>query len=169
MAGSAALSTLETIERSQYAEGLGYDGLLIVSPWYQVHTQRKLYAHFKAVRDAVTLPIMIYNNPAVTGIHLSVDLLERMATDGIIQYVKDANPDPYNLARLKMRWATRSACSTATTATCWAAWPSGRLVGFRAPRTSIPSAGRNWCIYASTKAIMTPPANYGTKSCRLST
>lgn len=107
MAGTAALSTVETIERSRFAEQMGYDGLLIISPWYQVHTQRELYAHFKAVRNAVTLPIMIYNNPAVTGIHLGADLLERMADDGIIQYVKDANPDPYGLARLKIRLGDR--------------------------------------------------------------
>lgn len=103
LAGTAAMSTSETIERSEYAERLGFDGLLIISPWYQVHTQREIYAHFKALRDAVSLPIMIYNNPPVTGIELGVDLLEQLANEDIIQYVKDASSDPYNLCRLKMR------------------------------------------------------------------
>ena len=103
LAGTAAMSTAETIERSQYAERLGCDGLLVISPWYQVHTQREIYAHFKALRDAVSLPIMIYNNPPVTSIELGIDLLERLANDGIIQYIKDANSDPYLLSRLKMR------------------------------------------------------------------
>ncbi len=103
LAGGAGLSTAETIERSQYAEKAGFDGLLVISPWYQVHTQRELYAHFKALRNAVNIPIMIYNNPPVTGVQLSVELLSRLANEGIVQYLKDADSDPYNLARLKMR------------------------------------------------------------------
>jgi 4-hydroxy-tetrahydrodipicolinate synthase len=103
IAGTAGMSTPETIERSRYAERLGYDGLLVISPWYQVHTQRELYAHFKALRNAVSIPIMIYNNPPVTGVQLGVELLERLAREGIVQYLKDADSDPYKLARLKMR------------------------------------------------------------------
>ena len=102
LAGGADLSTAAAIERCRFAEGLGYDGLLIISPWYQVHTTREVYAHFKAVRDAVPLPIMIYNNPPVTGFDLSFDVLTRMAKDGIIQYIKDANSDPFMLARLRL-------------------------------------------------------------------
>lgn len=103
IAGGADMSTAATIERSRLAERMGFDGLLIISPWYQVHTQRELYAHFKAVRDAVSIPIMIYNNPPVVGTSLSVELLERLANDGIVQYLKDADSDPFNISRLKMR------------------------------------------------------------------
>jgi 4-hydroxy-tetrahydrodipicolinate synthase len=103
IAGGADMSTAATIDRCRFAEKLGYDGLLIISPWYQVHTQREIYAHFKAIREAVAIPIMIYNNPPVTGIQLSIDLLERLTRDGIIQYIKDADSDPYNLSRLRMR------------------------------------------------------------------
>ncbi|MBI4889801.1 MAG: dihydrodipicolinate synthase family protein [Acidobacteria bacterium] len=102
-AGTADLSTPAAVERSRFAERMGFDGLLIISPWYQVHTQRELYAHFKAIRDAVSIPIMIYNNPPVTGVQLSVPLLERMANDGIVQYLKDADSDPFAISRLKMR------------------------------------------------------------------
>jgi 4-hydroxy-tetrahydrodipicolinate synthase len=102
LAGGADLATAATIERCRFAESLGYDGLLIISPWYQVHTMREVYAHFKAVRDAVPLPIMIYNNPPVTGMDLTFDVLTRMARDGIIQYIKDANSDPFMLARLRL-------------------------------------------------------------------
>ena len=103
LAGGAYMSTAETIERSRFAEKLGFDGLLVISPWYQVHTQRELYAHFKALREAVSIPIMIYNNPPVAGVQLSVGLLERLAEEGIVQYLKDADSDPFNLSRLKMR------------------------------------------------------------------
>lgn len=103
LAGGAGMSTEETISRSKFAESIGYDGLLVISPWYQVHTQREIYAHFKALRDAVSIPIMIYNNPPVTGMKLSVELLERLTNEGIVQYLKDADPDPYNISRLKLR------------------------------------------------------------------
>ena len=102
IAGGADLSTPATIERCQFAEKLGYDGLLIISPWYQVHTQREIYAHFKAIRNAVSIPIMIYNNPPVTGIDLSYELLVKLANEGIVQYLKDADSDPYKISRLKM-------------------------------------------------------------------
>ncbi|MEN6533303.1 MAG: dihydrodipicolinate synthase family protein [Bryobacteraceae bacterium] len=103
LAGGADMSTDAAISRCRFAESLGYDGLLVISPWYQVHTEREIYAHFKALRDAVSIPIMIYNNPPVTGIQLGVDLLARMAKDGIIQYLKDADSDPFAISRLKMR------------------------------------------------------------------
>jgi 4-hydroxy-tetrahydrodipicolinate synthase len=103
LAGGADLSTAATVERCRFAERMGFDGLLVISPWYQVHTQRELYAHFKAIRDAVSIPIMIYNNPPVTGVQLSVSLLEQLTNDGIIQYLKDADSDPFNLSRLRMR------------------------------------------------------------------
>lgn len=103
LAGGAWMSTPHTIERCRFAESLGYDGILLISPWYQVHTQRELYAHFKAVREAISIPIMVYNNPPVTGVQLSVELLERLYRDGIVQYLKDADPDPYAIARLRMR------------------------------------------------------------------
>jgi len=102
-AGTAGMSTPAAVERSRYADRMGFDGLLIISPWYQVHTQREIYAHFKAIRDAVSIPIMIYNNPPVVGTQLSVPLLEQMANDGIIQYLKDADSDPFAISRLKMR------------------------------------------------------------------
>ncbi len=103
LAGGAWMATSHTIERCRYAEQLGYDGILLISPWYQVHTQRELYAHFKAVRNAISIPIMVYNNPPVTGVQLSVDLLERLYREDIVQYLKDADSDPYTIARLRMR------------------------------------------------------------------
>jgi len=103
LAGGAWMATAHTVERCRFAEKAGYDGILLIAPWYQVHTDRELYAHFKAVRAAISIPIMVYNNPPVTGTRLSVDLLERLYRDGICQYLKDADSDPYAIARLRMR------------------------------------------------------------------
>jgi len=102
LAGTADMSTAATIEKSKFAESLGYDGFLIISPWYQVHTMREIEAHFHAIRNATSKPIMIYNNPPVVGIDLTLDLLVRLAKDDVIQYIKDANSDPYMITRLRM-------------------------------------------------------------------
>ena len=50
---------------------------------------------------------MIYNNPPVTGIDLTLDTLVRLANDGVIQYIKDANSDPYMITRLRMKLGDR--------------------------------------------------------------
>lgn len=103
LAGTADLSTPGTIEKCKFAESLGYDGFLIIPPWYQVHTMREIEAHYQAVRDATRKPIMIYNNPPVVGVDLKLDTLVRLANDDVIQYIKDANSDPYMITRLRMR------------------------------------------------------------------
>lgn len=103
LAGGADMSTAATIDRCRFAEQLGFNGLLVISPWYQVHTQREVYAHFRAIRETVSIPIMIYNNPPVTGIRLSVELVAQLVEEGIVQYLKDADSDPYALSRLRLR------------------------------------------------------------------
>ena len=102
LAGGADMSTWGTIERSKFAEKLGYDGLLIIPPWYQSNTMREVEAHFRALRNAVNIPVMIYNNPGVAGIHLTLDTLVRLAKDDVIQYLKDSHADPYMTTRLRM-------------------------------------------------------------------
>lgn len=102
LSGSADLSTAGTIEKAKFAETLGYDGHLIIPPWYQVHTMREIEAHYRAVREKVTKPIMIYNNPPVVGVRLHLDTLIRLAKDDVIQYIKDADSDPYTITRLRM-------------------------------------------------------------------
>lgn len=107
LAGTADLSTWGTIEKSKFAETMGYDGLLVIPPWYQVHTAREVEAHFRALRDAVSIPVMIYNNPPVVGIDLKLDLLVQLAKDDVVQYIKDANSDPYLITRLRMKLGDR--------------------------------------------------------------
>lgn len=103
LAGGADMSTSATIDRCRIAEQMGFEGLLVISPWYQVHTQREVYEHFRAISQAVSIPIMIYNNPPVTGIRLSVELITRLVEENLILYIKDADSDPYTLARLRLR------------------------------------------------------------------
>jgi 4-hydroxy-tetrahydrodipicolinate synthase len=101
VAGAGSNSTAEAIDFSKHAEKAGADAVLIVTPYYNKPTQEGLYQHFKAVHDAVDLPIVIYNIPGRSSVDMSNATMARLAKLPNIVGVKDATND---LARpLKMR------------------------------------------------------------------
>ncbi|MHA2392286.1 MAG: 4-hydroxy-tetrahydrodipicolinate synthase [Promethearchaeota archaeon] len=79
LAGSGSNSTKEAISLSQYAEGTGADGLLIVVPYYNKPVQHSLYDHFSTIADSVSLPIILYNVPSRTGRNLEPDTISKLA------------------------------------------------------------------------------------------
>jgi 4-hydroxy-tetrahydrodipicolinate synthase len=90
IAGAGSNSTAEAIELSQHAEGAGADAELVVTPYYNKPTQEGLYQHFKAINDAIGIPIIIYNIPARSVIDMSVDTMARLFECKNIAGVKDA-------------------------------------------------------------------------------
>jgi 4-hydroxy-tetrahydrodipicolinate synthase len=90
IAGSGSNSTREAIELSQHAEKAGADAVLIVTPYYNKPTQEGLYQHFKAINDAIGIPIIIYNIPIRSVIDMSVDTMTRLFELDNIAGVKDA-------------------------------------------------------------------------------
>ena len=90
IAGSGSNSTAEAIELSRHAEEAGAEAVLIVTPYYNKPTQEGLYQHYKAINDAVGIPIIIYNIPARSVIDMSVDTMKRLFELGNIAGVKDA-------------------------------------------------------------------------------
>jgi 4-hydroxy-tetrahydrodipicolinate synthase len=94
IAGTGSNSTAEAIDFTRHAEKTGADAALVVVPYYNKPIQKGLYAHFKAVADAVKLPILIYNVPSRTVTNISVETIDRLAKDcpNIIG-VKDATAD----------------------------------------------------------------------------
>ena len=96
IAGTGSNSTDEAIELSQYAETAGADAVLIVTPYYNKPTQEGLYQHFKAINDAITIPIIIYNIPPRSVVDMSVATMARLFELKNIIGVKDATA---NLAR----------------------------------------------------------------------
>jgi 4-hydroxy-tetrahydrodipicolinate synthase len=90
IAGTGSNSTAETLELSQHAEKSGADGCLLVTPYYNKPTPDGLERHFKAVSDAVGIPLVLYNIPGRTGTRLSAELLARLAERKNIVAVKDA-------------------------------------------------------------------------------
>lgn len=90
MAGAGSNSTREAIELAEHAEGAGADAVLVVTPYYNKPTQEGLYQHFKAINDAIKIPIFIYNIPGRSVIDMSVETMTRLSQLPHIAGVKDA-------------------------------------------------------------------------------
>ena len=73
IAGTGSNSTAAAIDNSKIAEALGADAVLVVAPFYNKPTQQGLYAHFRAIAEAVHLPIVIYNVPGRTSCNISAE------------------------------------------------------------------------------------------------
>jgi len=93
ISGTGSNSTSEAVELSKYAEKVGSDGLLIVTPYYNKPTQEGLYQHYKKINDNVGIPIVIYNIPSRSVIDMSVETMARLFELKNIVGVKDATGD----------------------------------------------------------------------------
>src|SRR5947209_12172140 len=93
IAGAGSNNTVEAIELARHAEKAGADAVLVVTPYYNKPTQEGLFQHFKAINDAVGVPIIIYNIPSRCVIDMSVDTMKRLADLSKIVGVKDATGD----------------------------------------------------------------------------
>lgn len=91
IAGTGSNSTAEAIRLTRHAHEAGADGALMVAPYYNRPTQEGLYQHYKAVADAVRIPIIIYNIPGRTGVNINPDTLARLAKVKNIVGVKEAS------------------------------------------------------------------------------
>ena len=93
VAGAGSNSTEEAIDFTRHAKQAGADAALVVTPYYNKPTQEGLYQHYKAIAEAVDLPIIIYNIPARCVIDMSVATMARLAKLPNIVGVKDATND----------------------------------------------------------------------------
>ncbi len=91
IAGTGANSTDETIMMTKEAEKLGADGALLVAPYYNKPTQEGLYRHYKAVSEAVGLPLVLYNVPGRTAVNISPETVARLAEIDNIVAIKEAS------------------------------------------------------------------------------
>jgi 4-hydroxy-tetrahydrodipicolinate synthase len=93
IAGAGSNSTQESLDLAAHAKSAGADGALVVTPYYNKPTQEGMYQHFKAINDAVDIPIIIYNIPPRSVIDMSVATMARLAKLPNIAGVKDATSD----------------------------------------------------------------------------
>ncbi len=93
VAGAGSNSTAEAIDLAQHAKQAGADGVLVVTPYYNKPNQDGLYAHFKAINDAVEIPIIIYNIPPRSVVDMTVETMAELAKLPNVVGVKDATTD----------------------------------------------------------------------------
>jgi 4-hydroxy-tetrahydrodipicolinate synthase len=93
IAGTGSNSTQEAIDFTRHAKKAGADAALIVTPYYNKPTQEGMYQHYKAINDAVDLPVIIYNIPPRSVVDMSVATMARLAELPNIIGVKDATND----------------------------------------------------------------------------
>jgi 4-hydroxy-tetrahydrodipicolinate synthase len=107
IAGTGSNSTSEAIALTRFAKEAGADGALVVTPYYNKPTQEGLYLHYKAINDAVDIPIIIYNIPGRSIVDMSVETMTRLFKLPNIAGLKDATA---NMSRVSQQ---RAAMGTA--------------------------------------------------------
>jgi 4-hydroxy-tetrahydrodipicolinate synthase len=100
VAGAGGYNTHEVVELAKELKHLGVDGLLSVSPYYNKPTQEGLYQHFKAIAQAVPLPIIVYNIQGRTGVNVETPTLKRLSEISNIVGVKEASGNISQMARV---------------------------------------------------------------------
>jgi len=101
IAGTGSNDTAATISMSKWAEKIGVDGLLVITPYYNKTTQKGLVEHFSAIANSVTSPIIIYNVPSRTALNITpLTLLKLCAVQNIVA-IKEASGDISQIAQIK--------------------------------------------------------------------
>ena len=101
IAGTGSNNTATAISMSKYAENVGVDGLLIITPYYNKTTQKGLIKHFKAINDEVSTPIILYNVPSRTGVNIKPETFLKLSELNNIVAVKEASGDISQIVKIK--------------------------------------------------------------------
>ena len=161
IAGTGSNSTMEAIEYTDHAQEAGADAALVVVPYYNKPTQDGLYAHFKAIADAVDIPIIVYNVPGRTVANISVETLARLVARLQEHHRHEGCLRRPDAARRASAWcpARTSSSFRARMAPRWASTPMAASAASRSPpmspRASAPSSRRRRCAgdYAAALAL----------------
>ncbi len=92
-AGTAAVTTREAINLTQRAEAIGVDAVSVLTPFFINPNEEELYQHYRAIAAATKLPILLYSNPARTGVKMPAGLVSRLAEIENIVGMKDSSGD----------------------------------------------------------------------------
>lgn len=103
IAGTGSNSTEEAIQLTKHAAAAGADASLQIAPYYNRPTQKGLYEHFKAIADAVDIPIILYNIASRTGVNIEPETMARLAKDcKNIAGVKEASGSLEQMSRIRL-------------------------------------------------------------------
>lgn len=98
--GTGSNNTKDAIEMSKYAEKIGADGLLVVTPYYNKTTQKGLIAHYTAIANAVNVPIIMYNVPSRTGVNILPETCLELSKVKNIVAIKEASGNLSQVAKI---------------------------------------------------------------------
>lgn len=101
IAGTGSNSTIHAVDLSIKAEKAGADALLVVSPYYNKATASGLIAHYRAVAEAVRIPVIIYNVPSRTGVDIPISVYKALSAIPNIAGVKEASSDITKIVRIR--------------------------------------------------------------------
>lgn len=101
IAGTGSNDTIYAVELSKYAENVGADALLLVTPYYNKATQSGLIKHYNYIADRVNIPIILYNVPSRTGVNISPETYAELAKHQRIVATKEASGDLSAIAKIK--------------------------------------------------------------------
>ena len=94
LVGTMNASTANAVRYSREAEELGADGLMIVPPYYYTPTEAEIFAYYRAVAEAVSIPLMLYNNPVTSNVDMSAEFVARLTrVFENVRYIKEASMD----------------------------------------------------------------------------
>ena len=100
IAGTGSNNTKTSVEMSKWADSIGVDGLLVMTPYYNKTTQRGCIEHFKVIANAVNKPIIIYNVPSRTGFNITPETLFELSKIDNIVAVKEASSNIVQIAEV---------------------------------------------------------------------
>ncbi|WP_294348331.1 4-hydroxy-tetrahydrodipicolinate synthase [uncultured Clostridium sp.] len=101
IAGTGSNNTLGAIEMSKYAESVGVDGLLVITPYYNKTNSIGLFKHFEAINNAVNIPIILYNVPGRTGLNISPKDLVELSKLSNVKAIKEASGNISQVVEMK--------------------------------------------------------------------
>lgn len=101
LAGTAACATKQSVALSKYAESAGADGVVVVPPFYHRPTEEGILYHYKAISDAIGIPVMVYNNPATAKVDMSPDLIAKLSEFSNVRYVKESSGDVTRIWKIR--------------------------------------------------------------------
>lgn len=133
LVGVSSLTTERALHHAKHAEAVGATSVMILPMSYWKLTDDEIMAHFKAVADAISIPIAVYNNPATGGLDLSPDMIARLLTIPNVTMVKESTGDVQRMHRLVQLCGERVAFYNGSNPLALAAFVAG---------------ARGWCTAA---------------------
>ncbi|MBT8078173.1 MAG: dihydrodipicolinate synthase family protein [Gammaproteobacteria bacterium] len=94
LVGTGAECTWDAVRYSREAQDIGADGVLVIPPFYSMPNPAELFAHYRAIGEAISIPVMLYNNPATSNIDMQPAQVAELSKIDNVSYIKESTMDP---------------------------------------------------------------------------